>query len=830
LIIRLVFLEKLSKVTFFDIWGNYSDCFSSNGWLKNFNRRTMIKTILVASTLLFATFVISAQEKYTLSGYVNDKSNGESLIGATVLIEELGSGNVTNFYGFYSITLPAGEYSVLYRFIGFETIRKTINLTENIRLDMEMGFQDEELEAVVVSAKAQDANVSSMEMSTQELDIKTIKKIPAFLGEVDVIKSLQLLPGVSTVGEGASGFNVRGGSVGQNLILLDEAPVYNSSHLFGFFSVFNPDAVKDVKLYKGGVPAEYGGRLSSILDVRMKEGNSKEYEVTGGVGNVFSRLAVEGPLKKDKASFIVAARRSYIDILAKPFLDDGLEDIGLNFYDITAKANYNISDKDRVYVSGYIGRDNFNFDANQGFNWGNKTLTFRWNHLFSDKLFSNTTFYLSDYDYSFEVGETEDDSFSWSSRILTYNFKEQLSFFINTNNELSFGMEAILYRLKPAEVTGISIGESTDLSLDERKSFESAFYIGNTQKVSNKLSLQYGLRFSTFTYLGRGEVYEFGETEPGLRKPIASVTEAKNWESIESYFNLEPRFSFNYGINATTSIKGSYNRMSQYIHLVSNTTASLPTDVWTPSTNNIKPQLADQVAIGVFKNFFNNKLEASVEGYYKIMQNQVDYIDGADLLINQYVEGDLLSGDGRAYGLEFYLKKNSGKLTGWVSYTLAKTELKVDGINDGEWYETRFDQTHNLTIAGNYDLSANISLSANFTYITGTPYTLPSYRYEVQGYTIPGIENRNNGRIPDYHRLDLGMRWDMRTIKRKGKQKNVEDYWQFTVYNAYGRRNPFSIYFAQNSDLSTVDQSVTSATQVAILGSAIPAFSYNFKF
>ncbi|MEQ8550607.1 MAG: TonB-dependent receptor [Cyclobacteriaceae bacterium] len=792
----------------------------------------MIKNYLIAMALCFATLITVAQEKYTLSGYVNDKSNGESLIGATVLIEELGTGNVTNFYGFYSITLPAGAYSVLYRYIGFETIKKTVNLTENVRLDVEMGFQEEELEAVVVSAKAQNANVTSMEMSTQELDIKTIEKIPAFMGEVDIIKSLQLLPGVSTVGEGASGFNVRGGSVGQNLILLDEAPVYNSSHMFGFFSVFNPDAVKDVKLYKGGIPAQYGGRLSSILDVRMKEGNIKEFDVNGGVGNVFSRLAIEGPLKKDKASFIVAARRSYIDILAKPFLSnqEGLEDVGLNFYDVTAKANYNISDKDRVYISGYIGRDNFNFDAEQGFDWGNKTLSVRWNHLFSDKLFSNTTVYLSDYDYSFQVGETEDDSFSWSSRILTYNFKEQLSYFLNTNNELSFGMEAILYRLKPAEVTGVSIGEVTDLSLDERKSFESAFYIGNSQKVTNKFSMQYGLRFSTFTFLGRGEVYEFGEAEPGLRKPVLSTTEADNWESVETYFNLEPRFSFNYGINATTSIKGSYNRMTQYIHLVSNTTASLPTDVWTPSTNNIQPQLADQVAIGVFKNFFNNKLEASVEGYYKIMQNQVDYIDGADLLINRYVEGDLLSGDGRAYGLEFYLKKNNGKLTGWMSYTLAKTELKVEGVNEGEWYPNRFDQTHNLTISGNYDLSPKISFSANFTYITGTPYTLPSYRYEVQGYTIPGVEARNNGRIPDYHRLDLGMRWDMRTTKSSGKVKKVEDYWQFTLYNAYGRRNPFSIYFAQNQDLSTSDQSVTSATQVAILGSAIPAFSYNFKF
>lgn len=788
-----------------------------------------LNLLLLGWLMLFSA---QAQENHTLSGYVKDQTNGESLIGATVLIQELSSGNITNVYGFYSITVPPGDYHVIFRYIGFENITREVSLYENVRLDIELAPADKQLEAVVITGKSEDDNITSMEMSTSELDIASIEKIPAFLGEVDVVKSLQLLPGVSTVGEGASGFNVRGGSVGQNLILLDEAPVYNSSHMFGFFSVFNPDAVKDVKLYKGGIPSKYGGRLSSILDVRMKEGNIKNYEVNGGVGTIFSRLAVEGPLAEDKSSFILAARRSYIDVLAQPFLKaNDLDGVGLRFWDLTFKTNYYLSDKDRIYLSGYIGRDVFKFDAQQGFDWGNKTATIRWNHLFSDKIFSNTTFFVSNYDYGFKFGETEDDSFSWNSDIFTYNFKEEFSYFLNTSNELSFGAEAILYRFAPAEVIGVSDGEETDISLDERKSVEASAYVGNQQKINDRLSLEYGARLSTFNYVGQGSVYQFAEAEqPGERKILTGESTADEWESIQFYYNLEPRFSFNYRLNTATSIKGSYNRMAQYIHLISNTAASLPTDVWMASSNNIRPQLADQVALGVFRNFLNNKLETSVEVYYKEMQNQVDYIDGAEILINRYLEGDLLSGDGRAYGAEFYLKKNSGKLNGWISYTLARTERKVKGVNDNNWYPTRFDQTHNLKVTANYDLSDRWSFSANFTYITGTPYTLPTYRYEQQGFTIPGVLGRNNGRIPDYHRLDLAATWYMNPLKKDGSKKRLQDYWVFTVYNAYARRNPFSIYFAESGDLSTAGQNITQATQVSILGTFVPAVSYNFKF
>lgn len=783
-------------------------------------------------------FAARSQEKYTLSGYVTDAANGEALIGATILIEEIEGGGVTNVYGYYSITLPKGSYEVTYRYVGFEPISKAIELTSNVRRDIELRESNTELEAVIVSGKREDDNISNIEMSTAELDIKAISKIPAFAGEVDIIKSIQLLPGVSTVGEGASGFNVRGGGVGQNLVLLDEAPVYQTSHLFGFFSVFNPDAVKDVKLYKGGIPAKYGGRLSSILDIRMKEGNSKEFEASGGVGTVFSRFAVEGPIVKDKASFILAGRRSYADVLIRPFtelLDDGA---ALFFYDLTAKANLNINEKNRLYVSGYFGRDVFRFDAQQGFDWGNQTATLRWNHLFNEKFFSNFTVFYSNYDYGFSFGENELDNFNWDSRIVTYNFKPEFSYFLNPENELTFGGEALLYRFLPATVAATTDGESIDISLEEKKALELSAYIANDQEISEKISVQYGLRLSSFTYLGGGTVYSYGDTLAGERKPVVDTEEFDNWEPIESFINLEPRLAIKYELTPSSSIKASYNRMNQYIHLISNTVASTPIDVWQPSTNNIDPQQGDQVALGYFKNFKNNSIETSAEIYYKWLENQLDYIDGADIFINDFLEGELLSGLGRAYGLELYIKKNSGRLNGWISYTLGKSELKVDGINYGEdtddrtgrWYPTRFDQRHNFKITGNYQWTDRLTLGAIFTYLSGTPTTFPTDRGSVQGYTFPILNNdRNNVRIPDYHRLDLSLTID--DIFFKPEKGRGSDYMVISVYNAYARRNPFAINFSQDAERVQPSRPVeTNATQISILGTVLPAISYNFKF
>ncbi len=775
-----------------------------------------------------------AEEKFTISGYIKDSASGELLIGSTIYVEELSAGAQTNVYGFYSLTLPAGEYNLDYRYLGYITQKKKINLSEDEQINIELSSEDVRLQEIIIQGTPEDKNVSSTEMSTVELDINTIRKVPAFLGEVDVIKSIQLLPGVSSVGEGASGFNVRGGSVGQNLVLLDEAPVYNSSHLLGFFSVFNPDAVKDVKLYKGGVPARYGGRIASILDIRMKDGNAKKFGVQGGVGTIFSRLAIEGPTIKDKGSFILAGRRSYIDVLAKPFTDVLSDGAALNFYDLTFKTNYKFNQSNTIFLSGYLGRDKFLFDKNQGFSWGNKTATIRWNHLFGNRLFSNFTTFFSDYDYSLAFGDTDLDKFEWKSRIRTVDFKPEFTYFINSSNELTFGGDLIYYKFNPADAKGTSNGVTADVSLEKKYGLESALFIGNKTKFSESISAQYGLRLSNFHYLGPGNVYEWEITEPGKRKELVSVRRAEKYESIASYTNLEPRASIKIQTGPKTSIKASYNRMSQYLHLISNTTASNPLDVWRPSTNNIMPQTGDQYAIGLFKNFGpNNDFEVSVEGYYRDTKNQIEYIDGADLLINEFLEADLLSGIGRAMGLEFYLKKNSGKLNGWISYTLGKSELKVDGINSFNWYPTRFDQRHNLKVVGYYELNKRWTFSANFTFLSGTPTTFPTDRFTQQEYLIPynAFNSRNNVRIPNFHRLDISATLHGKKYKKNGKLRKNSDYWVFGFYNVYARKNPFSIYFSQGTERPVSGQPIeTFATQVSIVGTIIPAISYNFNF
>ncbi|MFT6743412.1 MAG: hypothetical protein ACJAVF_004937, partial [Paraglaciecola sp.] len=541
--------------------------------------------------LLFCGLSITAfsQEKFTLNGYLKDGATGETLIGASVFIKELETGTTSNEYGFYSISIPAGTYNIEFGYIGFETRREIINLIQNIKFDAEMGEDIENLVEVVVTSEAEDKNVSDLQMSVNKLDAATIKKIPSLLGEVEIIRSLQLLPGVSTVGEGATGFNVRGGSIDQNLVLLDEAPVYNSSHLFGFFSVFNPDAVKDVQLYKGGIPSRFGGRLSSILDVRMKEGNSKKLALTGGIGTIFSRFSVEAPIIKDKASFIVAARRSYIDVLAKPFLTGDLDNTVLNFYDLTVKTNYNINDKNRVFLSGYLGRDNFGFGNDAGFNWGNGTATARWNHLFNEKLFSNLTLFYSNYDYEIKFGDDSENSFNWDAKIINYSAKPEFTYYLSPNNILRFGGQGILYEFEPGNAIGVSESETTDLSLAKQYAIESAVYIENELKFG-RFETNYGLRFSHFNYTGSGNAYEFGDAPAGTRRPVIGVTDFDQWESIKTYANLEPRLAVKYQLDEDKSVKASYMRTAQYIHLVSNTTASTPVDVWTPSTNNIEPQ------------------------------------------------------------------------------------------------------------------------------------------------------------------------------------------------------------------------------------------------
>lgn len=768
---------------------------------------------------------VAAQDRRTVSGYVRDGGNGEGLIGVSVFVRETSSGVTTNPYGFYSITLPEGSYTLVFSYVGYDNQEKSITLNQDLKQDLELTQTSKELAEVLVSARREDENVKSIEMSVNKVEMKTIRKMPALLGEVDLIKSIQLLPGVSTVGEGSSGFNVRGGDISQNLVLLDEAPVYNSSHLFGFFSIFNPDAVKDVKLIKGGIAAQYGGRISSILDVRMKEGNNKKREVSGGIGTIFSRLTYEQPFAKGKGSFIVAGRRSYLDVLAKPFLNKDLRDSKFYYYDLTTKVNYRLGDKDTFFASGYFGRDVFG-GGGFGFEWGNATATARWNHVFSNRLFMNLTGYYSNYDYSLRVGEeTEADAFRWNSRIISSSFKPDFTFYLSPGNQITFGGQYINYNAKPANAVAISENERIDLSQQPKHADESALYIGSEQKLGERLALQYGIRYSLFRSLGPGTYYDFVDVEPGTRKdPVLPGKEYAKGSVVKQYGNWEPRASVNIGVSDRSSLKVSYNRTAQYLHLLSNTAASTPLDVWTLSSNNIKPQVADQVALGWFQNLAGNAYEFSVEVYYKKLFNQIDYVPSSSLLLNQFVEGDLLFGKGRAYGAEFYAKKNNGKLTGWISYTLARTERKVNTISNNQWFPTRFDKPHNLNVVAIYEPGGRLSFSGNFVLTSGTPATFPTARFEFNGWPLPYNHGnlRNNNRIGTYHRLDLSA--TLKAKKKlfgKGEQEVV-----FSVYNVYNRRNPFSVFGRINEE----NVMKTEAVRYAVMGSIIPAVTYNFKF
>ncbi|MBC7696464.1 MAG: TonB-dependent receptor [Burkholderiales bacterium] len=780
--------------------------------------------------LLIFAFIglnIIAQEKFTISGYAKDAKNGEALIGVTVYKKNSQIGTSTNEYGFYSLTLSKGQDTVVFSFIGYKTVFKPLDLTFNQTLSVEIAEEGKELEEVVVSSEREDKNITSMEMSVAKLDIKQIQKMPALLGEVDIIKSIQLLPGVTTVGEGASGFNVRGGNIDQNLVLMDEAPVYNSSHLFGFFSIFNPDAVKDVKLIKGGIPAQYGGRASSVLDIRMKEGNNKKMEVNGGIGSIFSRLSIEAPIFKDKASFIVAGRRSYIDVLAKPLLakrQPGLKDAKFYFYDLTAKLNWRINDKNTVFASGYLGRDVFG--AGFTFNWGNTTGTLRWNHIFNSKLFMNLTTFYSNYKY--ELGfknEGNNQKFEWQSNIINYSFKPDFTYYLNSKNTIKFGAQGILYTFKPGEAVITSQnGDESNISLPNQYGAEYAGYIDNEQKLSNRFTLQYGLRWSFFNYLGKGTKYTYRDTIPNESKPLEKEETIGDGKNIAMYNTPEPRLAVNYTINDKSSVKLGYNRMSQYLHIVSNTAASTPLDIYTPVTNNIKPLISDQITLGYFRNFKDNMFETSAEVYYKDLQNQLDYVDNANLLLNKYLESDLIQGKGRAYGFELYLKKAKGKLNGWVSYTLSKTERRVRGISNDEWFLSKYDRTHNINTVLIYDLNKRFSFSANFIFQTGTPATFPTSKVEVQGYVIPyNTDNkRNNYRNTPYHRADIGATFNLSPNNKKGRKHAIV----VSVYNLYNRRNAFSIYFRNNPDYPVN----TEAVRYSVIGSIIPAITYNFKF
>ncbi len=754
-----------------------------------------------------------AQKKSIISGTIKDEVTGETLIGATVRIKELPqSGTTTNSYGFYSLSAPEGGYTLLFTYVGYKTISRPLALHQSQIINISLRSKSDLNEVTINADKPNNDQVASPQMGLEKINMAQINNVPVLLGEKDILKTISLLPGVKSAGEGNTGFYVRGGASDQNLILLDEATVYNASHLFGFFSTFNSDAIKDVSLYKGGMPAEYGGRLSSVLDIKMNEGNNKDFTVQGGLGLIASRIKVEGPIVKDKGSFMVSARRTYIDLFLKASSDSTLKGSTIYFYDINAKANYHFNDKNAVYLSGYFGKDVLGLKNTFGTNWGNSTGTIRFNHLFSNRLFSNTSLVYSNYNYVVQSFSST-DNFKVTSKINDLNLKEDLQYFVGNNHTLKFGLNILHHDISPGDIT--STASFNNKSTEQRYGFENAGYISDEWKASEKLTLLYGLRLSGFFLLGPGTFKTYG-----LEGNTLTSDTYTSGQSVKNYFNLEPRFSASYILNDENSIKASYNRNTQNIHLLTNSTSSSPTDLYVMSSNNIKPEIADQVSTGYFKNFKDNLFEFSAEVYYKWLQNQIDYKDGAQLLVNQDVESDLTYGSGRAYGLELFLKKKYGRLNGWIGYTLSRTKRKFDAINNGNYYPARQDRTHDVSIVGIFKLNSRWTFSGAFVYGTGNAITYPTGKYNIGGLTTFSYSERNGYREPSSNRLDIGA-----TLEGKEHTK-YHSSWTFGVYNVYGHRNPYIITFR---DSKTVPNT-TEAVETSIFGTAVPSVTWNFKF
>lgn len=773
--------------------------------------------------LLLVPLGMQAQKNVTLSGYIKDEGTGEDLIGATVVLTEAEAGANTNEYGFFSITVPPGTYTVQVSYMGYQTLSQQVQLQEDQRLTLNLK-SDVALTTETVVVKGEATHVGDVKMSSNTLDIVQAKNLPALFGEVDVLKTLQLMPGIQTAGDGNAGFFVRGGGADQNLILLDEATVYNASHLLGFFSVFNSDAIKDLEIQKGGIPAKYGGRLSSVVDIRMKDGSNKHFRATGGIGTISSRLTLEAPLKKDKGSIMLSGRRTYADMFLALSSDPGLKNNKLYFYDLNLKANYQLGEKDRVYLSGYFGRDVFKNAGAFGLGWGNGTGTLRWNHLYSSRLFSNITLIYSDFKYGFDFSLDPKQSAEYDSRVQDWQLKLDYTYVHSPKSKIYFGGTGIYHKFTPGVFT--PVGESSffnKLELSKKYAVESAVYVDHEWKPTNRWAFRYGLRASHFVQLGPGNVRSY---QADGRTPVDTTTYDAG-TGIKGYLNLEPRLGIRYLLNDQSSLKASYNRTAQYMHLVSNSSSPLPTDLWIPSSYHVVPEQADQVALGYFRDLKGGKIEFSAEVYYKWMYNLLDYRDNADLFFNEYLETEFLSGKGRSYGLELFLRKTSGNFTGWVSYTLARTERQVVGINNNEWYSATNDRRHNLSLVGSYELNKKWILSATWTFLTGNAATFPEGRYSLMGFWVPaygqtgGVTQRNAARYPSYHRLDISATY-------KFKKKNPESNWQhslnFSVYNAYGRKNAWSISFTENEDTGKPEIRKT------YLFTYIPSVTWNFEF
>jgi hypothetical protein len=782
-----------------------------------------MRNFITAFFILMATAVSFGQQQnlpgsnqFTISGYIKDSKTGETLIGATVYHPETRSGVTSNIYGYYSLTLPEGPCTISYSYIGYENQTREFMLDKNTIINIELSMVHNLMDEVVVTANTSRDNVTANEMGLFRIDNKMINQIPVFMGESDLIKAVQMMPGVSLASEGSSSFIVRGGSADQNLILLDEATVYNPSHLMGFFSVFNSDAIKDVKLHKGDIPAANGGRLSSLLDVRMKDGNKKNFEANGGIGLISSRLTLEGPIVKDKASFIVSGRRTYADVFFPLFekRDSLLSKTTLYFYDLNAKLNWEISSKDRIFLSTYSGKDKFKLTG-QNIHWGNNTQTLRWNHIFNPRLFSNLTLLYSDYSY-FLGNDSGTPKFEWTSNLRDYGLRYDFTAYPNPNNTLTFGISSTFHEFNPGSFK-VSMADTTvHYRLKESQALESAGYISNEQKIGSNFTISYGLRFSLFSNIGAATINKYDSAY----NFVDTVRYGKG-EFFNTYSGFEPRLNLTWVLNEKSSVKAAYNRTMQYLQLASNSSGGNPLDIWFPASPNVKPQSGHQWNAGYFRNFEKYELETSVEMFYKRMYNQVDFKDYAELLLNDKMDGELRFGDAQAYGTEFLVRRNTGRLHGWVSYTISRSERTINGINNNQKYLSNFDRTHNLSVVATYNISKRISLSANWVYISGVPATLPVGRYYFGNTLIPVYSNRNEARLPDYHRLDLSL--GIKGKNRKDRRFNSE--WNLSVYNIYNRKNPYSYFFETQNN----NPEVVKAFKMSMLP-IIPSITYNFNF
>lgn len=773
----------------------------------------LVRLAILLGLLTGTTVLGQSTQRFTLSGIVTDSLSGETLIGAAVAVSGASNtGVIANEYGYYAITLPPGTYEVRCSFMGYATRTRTVPLASDAKLDLALAPARIHLSEAEVFAERKGVDLQRPDIGVERLDMKDVEKLPMLFGERDVLKAIQLLPGVKSAGDGQSGFYVRGGGADQNLVLLDEAPVYNASHLLGFFSTFNASAVKDVQLHKGAMPAHYGGRLASVLDIRMKDGNDSKLGVSGSLGLISSNLTVEGPIAKKRASFIVAARRTYADLLMKLFAEPSMRDNTLYFYDLNAKVNVDAGAKDKLFLSGYFGRDVIGLGTTLGIDWGNATGTLRWNHIYSPRWFSNTSLIYSNYNYAVSF-ETRSYDFKITSVVRDFNLAHELSFYEKPGSKWKFGFSSIRHTITPGQVEGGASSGVNSFAIQDQHTWENALFASWDRNVTDRLAVNLGLRVSALSVLGGGEFYTF-DTEG----EVTSTSLRRKGEVVATYVNPEPRFSFSYLTGARSSVKGSYARMTQNMHLLSNSTSGSPTDRWIGTSNIIKPELGDQVSGGYFRKLKDGAYELSGEVYYKWMQNQIDYRNGADIMVNQYIEGELLFGKGRAYGLELMARKNSGRFTGWIGYTLSRTERLIDGINNGNWYNARQDRTHDVSIVGTYELNQRWSFSALWTYNTGNAVTFPSGKYTVDDQVVFSYTERNAARMPAYHRLDLSA-----TLKRV--RARYESAWNFSLYNAYGRMNAYTITFKENES----DPSRTSAIKTSLFR-WVPSISYSFKF